>query len=250
MKINDIINIIETKFPLELAYEWDNVGLLVGDRNREVTTVVTCLDVTEDTIEFAKNAGAELIISHHPVIFSPVNRINGDTKNGKLLMDVIENKIAIYSAHTNCDKAESGINTRLAQMFDLANVEPLEEDGLGRIGNLGKPIGFCEFAKLVEEKLAIKVRFCGDTKKEIKRVAICSGAGGEVLPTAVEKGADVLITGDTKYHQMLDSKDDINIIDAGHFGTECIVAEIFAEILCDADVQVFWQDTEDVFKYL
>lgn len=250
MKINEIITILEKAFPLELAYEWDNVGLLVGDRNRQVTNVVTCLDVTEDTIEFAKNAGAELIISHHPVIFSPVNRINGDTKSGKLLLDAIENKIAIYSAHTNCDKAESGINTRLAQMFDLVNVEHLEEDGLGRIGNLGKPTDLCEFAKLVEEKLAIKVRFCGDTKKEIKRIAICSGAGGDVLPTAVEKGADVLVTGDTKYHQMLDSKDDISIIDAGHFGTEYIVTEIFAEILCDAGVQVFWQDARDVFKYL
>ncbi len=250
MKISDIITRLEKEFPTELAYEWDNVGLLVGDRNREVTTVVTCLDVTEDTIEFAKNAGAELIISHHPVIFSPINRINGDSKIGKLLMDAIENKIAVYSAHTNCDKAEKGINTRLAEMFDLTDAEPLEEDGLGRIGNLGKSISFCEFAKLVEEKLSTKVRFCGDTKKEIKRVAICSGAGGDVLFSAIEKGADVLITGDTKYHQMLDSKDDINIIDAGHFGTECIVTEIFAEILCDAGVQVFWQDTEDVFKYL
>ena len=250
MKINDIIEILEKEFPPELAYEWDNVGLLVGDRNREVKNVVTCLDVTEDIIEFAKNADSQLIISHHPVLFSPINRINRDTKTGKLLMDAIENKIAIYSAHTNCDKAENGINTRLAQMFGLVEVEPLEEDGLGRIGNLLEPMSFCEFAKLVEEKLDIKIRFCGDTKKEIKRVAICSGAGGDVLPCAIEKGADVLVTGDTKYHQMLDSKDEINIIDAGHFGTEIIVTEIFAQILCDMGIQVFWQDSEDVFKYL
>ncbi len=250
MKISDVIERIEKEFPQELAYEWDNVGLLVGDRNREVTNVVTCLDVTEDVIEFAKNAQAELIISHHPVIFSPINCINGDTKSGKLLMDVIENKIAIYSAHTNCDKAENGINSRLAEMFGLSSVESLEEDGLGRIGNLPKELPFDEFAKTVENELSTKVRFCGDTKKLVKRVAICSGAGGDVIPTAISKGADVLITGDTKYHQMLDFKGDINIIDAGHFGTECIVAEIFAEILCDTGIGVFWQDTEDVFKYL
>lgn len=250
MKISDIIDILEKEFPEELAYEWDNVGLLIGDRSREVTTVVTCLDVTEDTMEFAKNAGAELIISHHPVIFSPINRINGDTKTGKLLMDAIENKIAVYSAHTNCDKAEIGINTRLAQIFNLTDVEPLEEDGLGRIGNLAKPMEFIEFAKSVEETLSVKIRFCGDTKTEIKRVAICSGSGADVIPASIKKGADVLITGDTKYHQMLDTKDEINIIDAGHFGTEIIVAEIFAETLCDAGVRVFWQDTEDVFKYL
>ena len=250
MKISDIIERFEKEYPFELAYEWDNVGLLVGDRSRDVKTVVTCLDITEDVIEFAKNAEAELIISHHPVIFSPINRINGDTKNGKLLLDVIENKIAIYSAHTNCDKAENGINARLSDIFGLKNAEPLEEDGLGRIGILDKPMDFCEFAKMVEEKLSVKVRFCGDTKKCVTKVAICSGAGGDVLPAAIKKGADVLVTGDTKYHQMLDAKDDINIIDAGHFGTEQIVAEMFAQILCDMGVQVFWQDAEDVFKYL
>ena len=250
MKIKDIIEKLEKEFPPSLAYEWDNVGLLVGDRDREVNNVVVCLDVTEEVIEFAKNADSQLIISHHPVLFSPINHINGDTKIGKLLMDVIENKIAVYSAHTNCDKAEKGINTRLAEMFELKDIEPLEEDGLGRIGNLNSPMPFCEFAKIVEETLGVKVRFCGDTKMKIKRVAICSGSGGDVIPSAIEKGADVLITGDTKYHQMLDVKNDINVIDAGHFGTENIVTEIFAEALCDLGVGVFWQDTEDVFKYL
>lgn len=250
MKISDVIERLEKEFPQELAYEWDNVGLLVGDRNREVTNVVTCLDVTEEVIEFAKNAQAELIISHHPVIFSPINCINGDIKNGKLLMDAIENKIAIYSAHTNCDKAENGINTRLARMFNLEDAETLEEDGLGRIGSLSQPLPFYEFAKVVEEKLETKIRYCGDTKKQVQKIAICSGAGGDVISAAIQKGADVLITGDTKYHQMLDVKDHINIIDAGHFGTERMVAEIFAEILCDMNIGVFWQDAEDVFKYL
>ena len=250
MKINDIIERIEKEFPTELAYEWDNVGLLVGDREREVTNVVTCLDVTEEVMEFAKNADAQLIISHHPVLFSPINRINGDTKIGKLLMDAIENKIAIYSAHTNCDKAEKGINAKLSDMFELKDAEALEEDGLGRIGSLKAPMEFCEFAKFVEEKLSVKVRFCGDTKRVIKKVAICSGSGGDVVASAIEKGADLLVTGDTKYHQMLDVKDEINVIDAGHFGTENIVTEIFAEILCNMGVGVFWKDSEDVFKYL
>lgn len=250
MIINDVIEKLEAEFPKDLACEWDNVGLLVGDRSREVKNVVTCLDVTEDVIEFAKDVEAELIISHHPVIFSPMNCINGDTKTGKLLMTAIENKIAIYSAHTNCDKAENGINTRLAQMFELEIAEPLEEDGLGRIGNLFEPMDFDKFAKRVEDVLVTKIRYCGDIKKKVQRVAICSGAGDDCIETAISKGADVLVTGDTKYHRMLDYKDSINIIDAGHFGTECIVAEIFAEILCDMGVRVFWQDAEDVFKYL
>lgn len=250
MKISDVIERLEKEFPKDLAYEWDNVGLLVGDRSREVKTVVTCLDVTEDVLEFAKHVEAELIVSHHPVIFSPITCINGDTKNGKLLLDAIENKIAIYSAHTNCDKAENGINTRLSEIFNLKDVESLEEDGLGRIGNISESIDFSELAESIEQKLSTKIRYCGDIKKTVQRIAICSGAGSDVIPSAIQKGADVLITGDTKYHQMLDFKDEINIIDAGHFGTECVVAEIFAELLCEMGVQVFWQDAEDVFKYL
>ena len=250
MKISDVIDILEKEFPKELACEWDNVGLLVGDRNWDVETVVTCLDVTEDVIEFAKNVEEQLIISHHPVIFSPITCINGDTKNGRLLLYCIENKIAIYSAHTNCDKAAKGINAKLANMFNLKDTIPLEEDGLGRIGNLDKEVPFLEFAKTVEDTLQTKVRFCGDIKIAVKRVAICSGAGDDCIPSAIQKGADVIVTGDTKYHGMLDAKDYINVIDAGHFGTESIVAEIFAEILCDKGVQVFWQDAEDVYKYL
>ena len=95
MKISDIIERFEKEFPRELAYEWDNVGLLIGDRTRDVDTVVTCLDVTEKVMEFAKEYGAELIISHHPVIFSPINCINRDTKSGRIIMDAIENKIAV-----------------------------------------------------------------------------------------------------------------------------------------------------------
>ena len=250
MKISDVIKKLEQEFPTELAYEWDNVGLLVGDRERDVKNVVTCLDVTENVVEFAKECEAELIVSHHPVIFSPINCINRDTKQGKLLMDAIENKIAIYSAHTNCDKAENGINTRLADMLGLSAVETLEEDGLGCIGSLPKEMTLEDFAKIVEDVLCVKVRFCGDTKTKVRKVAICSGAGSDVIPKAIEKGADVIVTGDMKYHQVLDFKDDINIIDAGHFGTESVVAELFAELLCDMDVRVFWQNAEDVFKYL
>ena len=135
-------------------------------------------------------------------------------------------------------------------MLGLISVEPLEDDGLGRIGYAAGDITLGELAKTVEEELCIKVRFCGDIKSPVKKVAVCSGAGCDVIPTAISKGADVLITGDTKYHQMLDVIEDINVIDAGHFGTEAVVVELFAEILCDMGLQVFWQNTEDVYKYL
>ena len=101
--LEEILSFFRTRFPEELREEWDNVGLLVGNRTRDVKTVVTCLDVTESVVEFAKNLEAELIVSHHPVIFSPITCINGDTKSGRLLMDCIENKIAVYSADPDVD---------------------------------------------------------------------------------------------------------------------------------------------------
>ena len=250
MKISDVIKILEEHFPKEDAYEWDNVGLLIGDAKREVNKVVVALDVTQKVLELAKNIGAELIVAHHPVIFSPVNRITSETGEGKLLMFALENKIAVYACHTNCDKGKCGINQRLAELFELEDVEYLKEDGLGRIGSLGEETCAKEFAKCVSQKLNTLVRFCGNENNIIKKVAICSGAGGDCVKDAITKDADAIITGDTKYHQMLDFKDSINIIDAGHYPTEIIVTDIFKEILCPHNIEVVKAESCDAFKYL
>lgn len=250
MKIGDIIDILEKEFPSENAYEWDNVGLLVGDKSRDVSKIVVCLDVTMDVLELAKNEGAELVAAHHPMIFSPMNRVTAETKEGRLLLFAIENKIAVYAAHTNCDKGENGINQQLGEIFELKDLKPLEDDGLGRIGTLAFDTTAGEFAKTVGAKLNTHVRFCGDENRMISRVAICSGAGGDSIETALLKGADVLITGDTKYHQMLDFYDKIGIIDAGHYPTEIIVTDIFKKILCPQNVEVIKAEGRDVFKYM
>ncbi len=252
MKLKEIIEIIEKEFPTENACEWDNVGLLVGDRDREVKKVLVTLDVNRFTLSEAILCGADLILSHHPILFSPASRITADTEEGALLLSAIENKISIYAAHTNCDVAPCGINAYLAELFALREARALEESGLGRIGNLEKEMCFDDFAQLVKEKLKTPhIRVCGDTKIKVKRVAIGSGACSDSVPRAIEMGADVMITGDTKYHEALTFADaGITVIDAGHFPTEAVVCDIFEKLLAGTGVAVVKSQNTDVFKYI
>ncbi len=252
MKLYKIIEVLEKAFPTECACEWDNVGLLVGDENRDIKKVLAVLDVTNEAVEKAIELGAELILSHHPVFFAPIKRINTETPDGKMIMKAIEKKINIYAAHTNCDVADCGINARLAEIFELQNTEPLEDNGLGRIGNLADKMSFGDFAKLCKCKLNTPyVRICGDIKQNVKRIAIGSGACSDSIPAAIEKGAYVMITGDTKYHEMLDAKElGISIIDAGHYPTEIIVTDIFEKVLSECDVKVEKYLASDVFRYI
>ena len=233
MKLTEIIEIIESEFPTETAYDWDNCGLLIGEKERDIKKVLVTLDVTEKTVNEAIIQNADLILSHHPIMLSPIKRITNENSEGRLITKAIENKISMYAAHTNCDVGKRGINARLAEIFELTDAEPVEENGLGRIGNLKKEITLEEFAKIVKERLNTPfVRVCGDIKSNIKRVAVGSGACSDIIPVAIEKGADVMVTGDTKYHNMMSSCEmGINIIDAGHYPTEIIVMDIFEELL-------------------
>lgn len=249
MKIKEITKKIEAEFPVETAMEWDNVGLLLGDRECEIKKVLLTLDITYDIIEQAREVGAELVLSHHPIMFSPIQKITADTEIGKMLLLAAENKINLYAAHTNCDVAPDGINAYLAELFELENAVPLEESGLGRIGSLKEEMEFFDFAKLVCKKLATPhVRYCGDEKRRVKRVAIGSGSCGDYIARASEMGADVMITGDVKYHQMLEAK--INVIDAGHYPTEIVVTDIFADILKDTGLELIKAQSRDVFRFM
>lgn len=250
MKISEIIELLNREFPCEDAYEWDNVGLLVGDKNRDADKVLVCLDVTEAVLNEAKEMGAQLIVAHHPMIFSPVSKITSDTKEGRMLLFAIENKIAVYAAHTNCDKGKNGINTRLCDIFELCETEPLEADGLGRLGSLKAEMTGRQFAEFVSRKLKCNVRLCGEENRVIRKVAVCSGAGCDCAQSAIESGADVLVTGDTKYHQMLELKDKINVVDAGHYPTEIVVTDIFKEILCPQDIEVVEAKSQDVYRFI
>ncbi len=255
MKVCEIAKLIEKNAPKSLAYDWDNVGLLVGDADKEVGRVYITLDTDLKTAGEAISAGADMIISHHPIMFSPINRIDYKTPEGMLLKTLIVNDIPLYVAHTNMDTAKGGINDVLAKKLGLSGVCVLEQHtddktaGLGRYGKI-QPQTLSDFCNTVKLALNTPIRYCGDDGMKIKTVAVASGACSELVPMAVEVGADVLVTADMKYHQMINAcESGIAVIDAGHFPTEVFVIHIFADILKDTGVKIIRSSDTDIFKF-
>ena len=255
MKLNEIIKIIEKEYPPELAYEWDNSGLFFGDLQKEISCVLVTLDVTPEIINEAIENKAELILSHHPVLMDGVKTLSDNSMQSEMLLSLVKNDIAVYSAHTNMDTAAFGINQKLAELFELCDIVVMENDkpypdcGLGRVGNLKTKMRLFDFCEVVKEKLNTPfVRVSGEDR-EINRVAFASGSCGEYIPSAIKKGAKVIVTADIKYHHAIEYvHDGIAIIDAGHYPTEIIVMDMFNDLLKDLDVKVIYSKNQDIFK--
>ena len=257
MRAKEIIKIIENFCPENLAYEWDNVGLLCGDGEKEVKNVFVTLDTNLTTVQEAISKNADMIVSHHPILLGGIKRINYSTAEGQMIKLLIENDIPVFAAHTNMDTAKGGINDKLAEMFNLTDVEILEQHtpdpnvGLGRIGKIKNPAAFSEFSKICSKILKTPVRISGDENKIINTVAVASGSCSEIIPLASEKGADAIITGDLKYHNTMDMTYlDICIIDAGHYPTEICVMDIFEDILKDKNLNLIKSENKDIFKFV
>lgn len=257
MKANKIIELIENFCPERLAYPWDNVGLLCGNIEKDIKKVFITLDTNITTVKEAISKDADMIISHHPIFFKKINRIDYKTSEGQMIKLLIENNIPLFAAHTNMDTAKGGINDRLAQIFNLTNIKILDQHtddktaGLGRYGNVKNPIKFIEFANECKKILNTPIRISGDFNKIIKIAAVASGSCCEIIPIAKEKGADVIITGDMKYHNTIDMTElDICIIDAGHYPTEICVIDIFADILKNTDLEIICSQNKDIFNFI
>lgn len=252
MKVKDIIQQIETHCPLSLAYDWDNSGLLIGNPEASADKIAVTLDVTMDTARQAIEWGADLIVAHHPLIFSPMKRITANEPQGQLVLELIQNHVSVYAAHTNMDTAKEGINARLAALFELGDTRivdvhtPDVSAGLGRVGVLPQPMTVTAFADIVKEKLHTPfVRVCGDLMRTVRTAAVLSGSCSEFVEKAASMGADVIVTGDLKYHECLDFvAAGICVIDAGHFPTERLVVDIFRDMI-GKDVKILEQ--KDVF---
>ncbi len=240
MKLYEIIEKIEEKIPLHYACEWDNVGLILGRRDSEITKVMTALDLDIDVAEKAKQEGAQLIVTHHPIMFSKINKINDDTPEGRCILFMIENGIALYSAHTNLDCAKGGTNDFLANLYGLENISVFEttytdengaDYGLCREGTLKTPMKLKELAMSIKEKLgADSISYIGDDNKIIKTVSICSGGGGSMISDKIR--SDVYITGDVKYSNARDAAAlGLAVIIAPHYNTEIFAAEILRNLI-------------------
>ena len=228
MKLNDIINIIEDIAPVNLKEGFDNVGLIVGDREKNITKILLALDCTEEVIKEAKEMGAELILTHHPLLFRKPSTITTDTLLGRKIISLIKNDINLYSAHTNWDSVKGGLNDTLVEILGfnkgiIMDKSPVDSQaGIGRVVELTKEMTVLEIINLIKLSLGVKnLRYAGDLNEVIKKIAIVNGSGQDFFGDAKKHGADLIITGDTTYHFVSDYKEmGLNILDIGHFNSE------------------------------
>lgn len=222
-----ILNLLDSKAPFASAEEWDNVGLLIGSPDNKVTGVLVTLDATPDAIKAAKAADAELIVTHHPVIFSPLKQLDSHGIPYALAAAGID----VISVHTNADKAADGVNDILATRLGLTDLR-VTEDGFCRIGTLAQPTDATAFAKTVAAALGTAVRVNGGG--EIRTVAVCGGSGGDfITPLAGE--IDAFVSGEVRHHQWLEANAlGVTVIEAGHYATEVPIVDTLCRWLQEA----------------
>lgn len=239
-----IYDILNTLAPVHYQMDFDNSGFLIGDRSAEVRTVITALDITDAVIEEAVSLKADLIVSHHPLLFHPLRNVCAEDLVGRKVLALAKHGVSAICMHTNLDIADGGVNDALMHVLN-AEIEGLLEPagtdergqplGCGRIGTLGESMTLPAFLKFVTERLHVSgLRYC-DGGKPVRKLAVCGGSGGNMLELAYEAGCDTFVTADIKYDRFLAAKElGINLIDADHFCTENVVVPVLANTIRDA----------------
>ena len=251
LTVKDLLRILDNIAAFGLAEEWDNVGLMIGDPDREVRGILVALDPTEEILSEAKECGADCIITHHPLIFRPIKAVYTHQPLGKFLRCALENEITVIGSHTNLDQAGGGVNDVLASSLGLVESRPLvptvkgdgeeqgrgggEAAGFGRIGRLAQPLSREEFIERLCAFFNLPVlRVAGRLPAEVTSVAVCGGSGSELAETAYSSGAQVYVTGEVKHSTARWAEAaGFCIVDAGHFATENPVVVSLATALQD-----------------
>ena len=212
MRCQDILEKIEARYPRKYACDWDNVGLLAGSREREVDTVYIALDATDEVVDAAAECGAQLLLTHHPMIFSGIKKINNHSFTGRKIITLIQKGIVYYAMHTNYDVlGMADLSAEYTKMHDAEVLSVTEErngetQGFGRVGELPQEMTLREYAKLVKESLKLNdVKVYGDLDGKVKRAAVCTGSGKSMIQDAIRAGADVYVTGDIDHHTGIDT---------------------------------------------
>lgn len=240
LKAKDIVKLMNDWACPTLIDDWDNTGFQIGDEEKEVKRILVALDLDSKVYEKALRENFHMIITHHPVIFKPVNSITTSNSKEKLIFNLIRNDIAIYNAHTNLDRAHGGVNYELAKLLDLKDSTVLEvgkkenepEYGYGRVGDIEER-SLEDYIKLIKERLNTdELIVYGEQKRIVKRVALCGGSGSDFIYDAYKRKACVYITGDIKYHDaQLGHELGLTLIDAGHYHTEKIILPVIKNYL-------------------
>ncbi len=269
--VNDIIALMEDMVPGHLAEDWDNSGLQCGDRNWPVKHVLVALDPSPLVVASACKKNADLLITHHPLIFKPIKNLIIDTPLGQIIDLSVRHRLAIFSAHTNLDSVKGGLNDLFAKKIGLKNLSlrvldniyplhPVENlHGIGRVGELETPITLAAFAEEIKLKFGLStLKVSGPLDMTVQKIAVCTGSGSGLMNQFFATDADVFISGDLKFHDAKDAEmNHRGLIDVGHFASEAIMIDLVADRL---DVMIkkkglnvrveALNEEEDPFQYL
>ena len=235
MKAKDIIKVIEDFAPLSIQESWDNSGLCIGSPDDEVSSILIGLDCTESLVDEAVSCGADMIITHHPLIFSGLKKISPDDQTGAAVIKAVRAGICIYAAHTSADKVIAGVSGAMAAKLGLTDVEILEEDGegtgLGVVGNLPAPISAEEAIRLVKDRFSLNMmRSSAPVSVPVARIAMCGGSGSSLIKAARKSGAQLYISGDISYHNFF-TPEGFMIMDIGHYESEIEIVDILFSLI-------------------
>jgi len=247
--LHDVLGLLNQLAPLELAESWDNPGLQVGDLSQGISKICVSLDPTLESLRASLKQGAQLLLTHHPLIFKAVNSLDVHSYPADVILEAARGGISIVAVHTNLDMAQMGINDMLAGQLGLREVVVLREIdgragcGLGRIGTLPSPVLLSSFVQDVKEILGTdRLRLVGNLEKQIRCVAVVGGSGGSLIKDAFDKGADLLVTGDIGHHEALEARAlGLALVDGGHFLTERLGLRKFTEYFEDTLKERDWE---------
>ena len=243
IRLQEVVTFLREFAPPELAEDWDNVGLLIGDQADEIQSALTCLTLSPNVADEAISRGVQLIVTHHPVLFRPIQRLTAETSEGRMLLSLIRAGISVYSPHTSYDSAADGINAQLARLFDLRDIQPLRPKpalatetqlaGSGRFGTLPNTTSLCKLIDRIKPALRVStVQFVGNLDRPIMKLGIACGAAAEFLRDAAQHGCEALLTGEARFHSSLEAQAaNIALILPGHFATERPAMEQLANVL-------------------
>jgi len=246
--VADIIDVMETIAPSRLSEKWDNVGLQVGKANWPVKRLRVALDPLTGIVNEACHDNIDLLITHHPLIFKPLTRIDFDTPVGRIISMAAKQRLAIFAAHTNLDSARDGLNDLLARRIGLKNLSVFAQtsqpslqsdqrvvhnEGLGRIGTTGTGIELAALATEIKTNLNLEhVKYVGNTHLMVNKIAVCTGSGSSLMSQFLESDADVFISGDLRYHDARDAEaNQRGLIDISHFASEHLIVAVLQEKL-------------------
>ena len=248
MRAKDIIKLMNKWALPELIDSWDNTGFQIGDENQEIKRILIALDLDSKVLKKAINENFQMIITHHPLIFQPINSITNLNYKEKMIYDLIRNDIIVYNAHSNLDQAEGGVNDELAKLLGLKNTRILRKNheneinsyGYGKIGDIDD-INILDYLDFIKKALKTdNLVVYGDMNKKVNKIAVCGGSGSDFIYDAYKENSCVYITGDIKYHDaQLADELGLTLVDAGHYHTEKIILPVIKDYLLDGSNEFY-----------